>query len=117
MTLSEHIKQKRKKNGLSQVELAERAGVGLRFVSDLEVFRFAQGNFYASTKKERFSLFCSRLFVTLHPERINNDDYGRSKGVSAPAPKGKLLARPLVASLIEEFSHARQKKFILSALA
>ena len=29
MSLSEHIKQKRKKNGLSQVELAERAGVGL----------------------------------------------------------------------------------------
>ena len=36
MTLSEHIKQKRKKYGLSQVELAERAGVGLRFVRDLE---------------------------------------------------------------------------------
>ena len=36
MTLSEHIKQKRKKNCLSQVELAERAGVGLRFVRDLE---------------------------------------------------------------------------------
>ena len=36
MTLSEHIKLKRKKNGLSQVELAERAGVGLRFVRDLE---------------------------------------------------------------------------------
>ena len=36
MTLSEHIKQKRKRNGLSQVELAERAGVGLRFVRDLE---------------------------------------------------------------------------------
>ena len=36
MTLSEHIKQKRKKNGLSQVELAERAGVGLRFVRDIE---------------------------------------------------------------------------------
>ena len=36
MTLSEHIKEKRKKNGLSQVELAERAGVGLRFVRDLE---------------------------------------------------------------------------------
>ena len=31
MSLSEHIKQKRKKNGLSQV-----AGVGLRFVRDLE---------------------------------------------------------------------------------
>ena len=36
MTISEYIKQKRKKNGLSQVELAERAGVGLRFVRELE---------------------------------------------------------------------------------
>ena len=36
MTISEHIMEKRKKNGLSQVELAERAGVGLRFVRDLE---------------------------------------------------------------------------------
>ena len=36
MTLSEYIKQKRKKNGLSPVELAERAGVGLRFVRELE---------------------------------------------------------------------------------
>ena len=36
MTLSEYIKHKRKKNGLSQVELAERAGVGLRFVRELE---------------------------------------------------------------------------------
>ena len=36
MTISEHIKEKRKKNGLSQIELAERAGVGLRFVRDLE---------------------------------------------------------------------------------
>ena len=36
MTLSEHIKLKRKKHGLTQVELAQRAGVGLRFVRDLE---------------------------------------------------------------------------------
>ena len=36
MNLSEHIKQKRKKNGLTQVDLAEHAGVGLRFVRDLE---------------------------------------------------------------------------------
>lgn len=36
MNISEHIKQKRKLNGLSQVELAERAGVGLRFVRELE---------------------------------------------------------------------------------
>lgn len=34
--LSEHFKQKRKKYGLTQVELAERAGVGLRFVRDVE---------------------------------------------------------------------------------
>ena len=34
--LSEHIKQKRKKYGLSQTELATRAGVGLRFVRDME---------------------------------------------------------------------------------
>lgn len=36
MNLSEHIKQKRKKYGLTQLELAQRAGVGLRFVRDLE---------------------------------------------------------------------------------
>ena len=35
-TLSSHIKQKRKKHGLTQTELAERAGVGLRFIRDLE---------------------------------------------------------------------------------
>ena len=48
MTISEHIKEKRKKNGLSQVELAERAGVGLRFVRDLEqgkqTLRMDKGN-------------------------------------------------------------------------
>ncbi|MCF0165263.1 MAG: helix-turn-helix transcriptional regulator [Bacteroidales bacterium] len=36
MTLSEHIKEKRKKYNLTQIELAERAAVGLRFVRDLE---------------------------------------------------------------------------------
>lgn len=36
MTLSEHIKEKRKKNDLTQIELAERAGVGLRFIRDIE---------------------------------------------------------------------------------
>lgn len=34
--LSTHIKQKRKKYGLTQIELAQRAGVGLRFIRDLE---------------------------------------------------------------------------------
>ena len=36
MTLSEHIKEKRKTFGLTQVELAERTGVGLRFIRELE---------------------------------------------------------------------------------
>ncbi|MBQ9185668.1 MAG: helix-turn-helix transcriptional regulator [Bacteroidales bacterium] len=36
MTISAYIKQKRRKYGLTQVELAERAGVGLRFVRELE---------------------------------------------------------------------------------
>ena len=36
MSLSAHIKLKRKKYGLTQMELAQRAGVGLRFVRDLE---------------------------------------------------------------------------------
>ena len=34
--LSKHIKLKRKQNNLTQAELALKAGVGLRFVRDLE---------------------------------------------------------------------------------
>ena len=34
--LSKHIKLKRKQNKLTQPELAERAGVGLRFIRELE---------------------------------------------------------------------------------
>ena len=36
MTLSAFVKEKRKQAMLSQPELAEKAGVGLRFVRDLE---------------------------------------------------------------------------------
>jgi len=36
MTLSEFVKQKRSNAKLTQPELAEKAGVGLRFVRDLE---------------------------------------------------------------------------------
>lgn len=36
MTIAKHIKNKRKQYGLTQVELSERAGVGLRFVRELE---------------------------------------------------------------------------------
>lgn len=36
MTIAEHIRAKRKMFRLTQVELADRAGVGLRFVRELE---------------------------------------------------------------------------------
>jgi y4mF family transcriptional regulator len=36
MTLSEFVKQKRNSAKLTQPELAEKAGVGLRFLRDLE---------------------------------------------------------------------------------
>ena len=36
MTLSDFLKDKRKKLNLTQLQLAEKAGVGLRFVRDLE---------------------------------------------------------------------------------
>lgn len=35
-SIANHLKQKRKQHGLSQVELAARAGVGLRFVREME---------------------------------------------------------------------------------
>ena len=35
-TLSEFVKQKRKEAGLTQIELSEKSGVGLRFIRELE---------------------------------------------------------------------------------
>ena len=34
--ISKFVKEKRKKLGLTQLELAERAGVGIRFIRELE---------------------------------------------------------------------------------
>ncbi len=36
MTLSDYLKEKRKKLNLTQQQLAEKAGVGIRFIRDLE---------------------------------------------------------------------------------
>ena len=36
MTLSDFLKEKRKKLNLTQQQLAEKAGVGIRFIRDLE---------------------------------------------------------------------------------
>ncbi|MBR1873244.1 MAG: helix-turn-helix transcriptional regulator [Bacteroidales bacterium] len=64
MMLSEHIKEKRKKNRLTQVELAERAGVGLRFVRDLE-----QGKHTLRMDKvnQARALYLSRSFLLIAP--------------------------------------------------
>ena len=35
-TLSKYVKQKRKQFGLTQVDLSQKSGVGLRFVRELE---------------------------------------------------------------------------------
>lgn len=35
-TIAEYVKQMRKETGLTQVDLSEKAGVGLRFVRELE---------------------------------------------------------------------------------
>ncbi|MCQ2168685.1 MAG: type II toxin-antitoxin system Y4mF family antitoxin [Bacteroidales bacterium] len=36
MTISEHVKQLRRQESLTQQDLADRAGVGIHFVRDLE---------------------------------------------------------------------------------
>lgn len=36
MTISEFVKDQRKRYGMTQVELADRAGVGVRFIRELE---------------------------------------------------------------------------------
>ena len=36
MSISEHIKSNRKAYGLTQTELSERSGVGLRFIREME---------------------------------------------------------------------------------
>lgn len=36
MSISEYIKRKRKTYGLTQTELSERSGVGLRFIREME---------------------------------------------------------------------------------
>jgi y4mF family transcriptional regulator len=65
MTLSEHIKQKRKLHGLSQVELAERAGVGLRLVRDLE-----QGK--QTLRMDKVNEVLALFGESLGPVRIDN---------------------------------------------
>ena len=65
MMLSDYIKEKRRKNGLSQVELAERAGVGLRFVRDLE-----QGK--QTLRMDKVNVVLALFGKCLGPVKTNN---------------------------------------------
>lgn len=63
MTISEHIKARRKEFKLTQVELAERAGVGLRFVRELE-----RGK--ASVQLDKVNLVLKLFGEELKPAKI-----------------------------------------------
>ena len=67
--LSEHIKQLRKKSGLTQVEFAKRAGVGLRFLRELE-----QGKPTVRLDKVNKVLEFLGYHLVLEKEEINFDE-------------------------------------------
>lgn len=66
MLLSHFIKQKRNASGLSQRELADKAGVGLRFVRDLE-----QGK--ETLKLDKVNQVLSLFGYEVGPVAINRD--------------------------------------------
>lgn len=66
MTLSEFVKQKRSSVKLTQPELAEKAGVGLRFVRDLE-----QGK--PTLRMDKVNQVLRLFGHELAPVRFNND--------------------------------------------
>ena len=63
MIIGEHIKARRKEFKLTQVELAERAGVGLRFVRELE-----RGK--ASVQLDKVNLVLKLFGEELKPAKI-----------------------------------------------
>ena len=68
MLLSLYLKQKRKENNLTQEELSQKAGVGLRLVREIE-----QGKTSMRMDKvnQILALFAAELTVT--EKRIDND--------------------------------------------
>lgn len=66
MSLSEFLKDKRKKLNLSQQQLAEKAGVGLRFVRDLE-----QGK--TTLRMDKVNQVLHLFGQELGPQAINRD--------------------------------------------
>ena len=63
----QYVKQMRKRYGLTQVELAEKSGVGLRFVRDLE-----QGK--ATVRMDKVNQVLALFGSELGPVKINREE-------------------------------------------
>ncbi|PWU22390.1 MAG: transcriptional regulator [Bdellovibrio sp.] len=64
-SVGRYVKQKRKQVGLTQVELADRAGVGLRFVRELER---GKATLRCDTVNQVLALFGAQLAAVPRPE-------------------------------------------------
>lgn len=64
MDIGEHIREKRKAFGLTQVELAERSGVGIRFVRELE-------NDKRTVRMDKVNQVLRLFGEELYPQRIS----------------------------------------------
>ena len=82
-SLSEYVKQMRKEHNLTQVELSEKSGVGLRFVRELE-----QGKQTLRLDKvnQVLSLFGTEVGV------VNSTSYETSTHIQ-PRPVGRIAYR------------------------
>jgi y4mF family transcriptional regulator len=67
-TLSQFLKRKRKETGLTQVELAQKGGVGLRFVRELE-----QGK--PTLRMDKVNQLLLLFGYELGPQPINRANY------------------------------------------
>lgn len=65
MNLGEYIREKRKLYNLTQIELAERSGVGVRFIRELE-----RGK--ATVQLDKVNLVLSLFGETLKPAKITS---------------------------------------------
>lgn len=67
--ISNFLKQKRKEYGISQIEFAEKSGLGLRFVRELE-----QGKSTVRLDKVNRALSMFGYTVTIRPMEEEDDD-------------------------------------------
>lgn len=65
-SLAVYLKDKRKRSNLTQQQLAEKAGVGLRFIRDLE-----QGK--STLRMDKVNQVLKLFGQELHPRPINRD--------------------------------------------